>query len=66
MMTNLLSSGNEQLRISSLASLTQSLITKSAANAHMHSHLVISGVSYTSECTPCEAGFYNDEEGRGR
>ena len=24
------------------------------------------GVSYTSECTPCEAGFYNDQEGQGR
>lgn len=25
----------------------------------------IQGVSYTSECTPCEAGFYNDEEAQG-
>ncbi|XP_078343658.1 endosome/lysosome-associated apoptosis and autophagy regulator family member 2-like isoform X2 [Oculina patagonica] len=25
----------------------------------------IQGVSYTSECTPCEAGFYNDQEAQG-
>lgn len=25
----------------------------------------IQGVSYTSECTPCDPGFYNDEEGQG-
>ncbi|XP_027044003.1 UPF0577 protein KIAA1324-like homolog isoform X2 [Pocillopora damicornis] len=25
----------------------------------------IQGVSYTSECTPCEAGYYNSEEAQG-
>lgn len=25
----------------------------------------IQGVSYTSDCTPCDAGFFNNQEGRG-
>ena len=28
--------------------------------------LLLLGVSYTSECTPCEAGYYNSEEAQGR
>lgn len=65
-----LSSNDEQLRNDNSSVITPGffgkLIIKTNSVASHSYSFIISGVSYTSECTPCEAGFYNDEEAQGR